>query len=198
MSGGLIVHLNGWPGVGKQTVGRILAEKLGARFIHNHLLHDVAIACAGIEDAARWPLYEAVCKAAYDTLADRPRLETFVMTNALCAGSRRERQAWDHVVDLAARRNVPLVPVVMEASFEENARRLGSPRRVGRKLGDPALLSEFMKSDRIQEPDVPELLKLDVTRLSADQAAEKICDHLSALSRSRLEPASAKHRRFKQ
>jgi hypothetical protein len=42
----LIIHLNGWRGVGKQTIGRALAERIGARFIHNHLLHDVAIVCA--------------------------------------------------------------------------------------------------------------------------------------------------------
>ncbi|WP_284388078.1 hypothetical protein [Devosia yakushimensis] len=39
----MIIHLNGWPGVGKLTIGRLLAADLGARFIHNHLLHDVAI-----------------------------------------------------------------------------------------------------------------------------------------------------------
>jgi broad-specificity NMP kinase len=56
----VIVHLNGWPGVGKLTVARLLAPRLQARLIDNHLLHDVAIRCAGIDDRARWPLYETV------------------------------------------------------------------------------------------------------------------------------------------
>lgn len=68
MPGGLTVHLNGWPGVGKLTVGRVLAERLGARPIDDHLLHDVAIRCTGLADPGRWPLYEKVRQAAYEAL----------------------------------------------------------------------------------------------------------------------------------
>ena len=110
----MIVHLNGWPGVGKLTVATILADRLGARLIDNHLLHDVAIRCAGIDDPARWPLYEAVRAAAYQVLAERPRSEILVMTNALCAGAPRECEAWRHVVDLAEARAAPLVLVLLE------------------------------------------------------------------------------------
>src|SRR5262249_61511718 len=49
---GVIVHLNGWPGVGKQTIGRILAQRINARFIHNHLLHAVGILCAEPDEPA--------------------------------------------------------------------------------------------------------------------------------------------------
>ncbi len=177
----MIVHLNGWPGVGKKTIGEQLARRLGARFIHNHLLHDVAIACAGIGDPGRWPLYEAIRRAAYDALAARPREETFVMTNALCAGAPHERAAWSHVVDLAAQRRARLVPVVLEAELAEHERRLRSPDRIGRKLTDPAALHSFLECDAIQKPAAPELLVLDVTALSPDAAAEAIQRHLSVL-----------------
>ncbi len=194
MSSGLIVHLNGWPGVGKLTIGRALADRLGARLIDNHLLHDVAIRCAGLTDPDRWPLYEKVRRAAYEALKDRPDAETFVMTNALCTNDPRERLAWNHVVDLAIARNAPLVPVVLEAEFEENTRRLRSSERVGRKLADPAILRSFLTTDRIQKPNVPDLLVLDVTRLSADQAADAICRHLRAGAGDRFRPATDRHR----
>ena len=51
----VIIHINGWPGVGKSTIGKLLAEKIGARFIHNHVLHDVALVCAGHGYEDRWP-----------------------------------------------------------------------------------------------------------------------------------------------
>lgn len=197
MSGGLIVHLNGWPGVGKLTVGRALAERLGARLIDNHLLHDVAIRCTGLADPGRWPLYEKVRHAAYEALKDRPGAETFVMTNALCTNDARERQAWNHVVDLAIARNAALVPVVLEAGFEENARRLQSPERMGRKLSDPAVLRSFLATDSIQKPDVPDLLVLDVTRLCADQAADAICRHLRSGAGDRFRPATDRHRKLR-
>src|SRR5690348_17148573 len=122
----MIIHLNGWPGVGKQSIGRVVASQLNARFIHNHVLHDVAIACTGVRDPARWPLYEQVRSAAYEALRQRPADEVFVMTNALCTNSEREMQAWRHVVDLAMHRQVPLIPVVLEIEQHENERRLQS------------------------------------------------------------------------
>lgn len=175
----MIIHLNGWPGVGKKTIGQVLAGRLSARFIHNHLLHDVAIACHGLDDPQRWVLYEEVRRAAYQGLRARPPAEIFVMTNALCAGAPREREAWNHVVDLAIDRRVPLIPVVLEAGFVENARRLQDSERRGRKMTDPALLREFMTTDAIQHPDVPELLVLDVTGHAPESAAEAILDHIA-------------------
>lgn len=133
-------------------------------------------------------------RAAYEALKDRPDAETFVMTNALCTNDPRERLAWNHVVDLAIARNAPLVPVVLEAEFEENTRRLRSSERVGRKLADPAILRSFLTTDRIQKPNVPDLLVLDVTRLSADQAADAICRHLRAGAGDRFRPATDRHR----
>lgn len=193
----MIVHLNGWPGVGKFTVGKALAERLGARLIHNHLLHDVAIVCAGFQDADRWPLYEAVREAAYAALARRPASEVFVMTNALCVNSARERAAWHHVVDLAMKRNVPLIPIVLSAEFEENARRIGSAERSGYKLADAEVLRAFMQIDSIQRPNVPELLELDVTNLSAEEAAEALAGRVAALAERGLRAATDDHRQLK-
>jgi predicted kinase len=188
----VIVHLNGWPGVGKLTVARLLAPRLQARLIDNHLLHDVAIRCTGIDDPARWPLYEAVRAAAYQVLAGRPRSETFVMTNALCLGAAREREAWRHVVALAETRGVPLIPVVLEADDVVLCSRVQRLERQGRKLTDPNVLAAMIRSDRLLKPDVPERLDLDTTHLAAADAAAAIEAHLLAV-RGRLATADARH-----
>ncbi|MGK9236324.1 ATP-binding protein [Inquilinus limosus] len=192
----MIVHLNGWPGVGKLTVARLLAQRLRARLVDNHLLHDVAIRCTGIDDPARWPLYEVVRAAAYDVLARRPPSESFVMTNALCVGSARERAAWGDVVALAEVRRVPLVPIVLEASEAALRARLRSAERRGRKLVDRKALAAMIRTDRLLKPDVPERLDLDTTDLPAADAAAAIDAHLSALARRGLAPAGARHLRL--
>ena len=188
----MIVHLNGWPGVGKQTIGRILAQNLNARFIHNHLLHDVAIVCCGLNDPERWSVYDTVRRTAYDALAKRPPDETFVMTNALCKGAPRESDAWRQVVDLAMRRNAALVPVVLAVESKELFRRLQSAERVGRKMTDPVLLEAFLETDELQRPAVAERLDVDVTGLSAKDAALQIEKHIAAV-RPELAPASEMH-----
>ncbi|MDR6289033.1 MULTISPECIES: AAA family ATPase [Inquilinus] len=190
----MIIHRNGWPGVGKRTVATILATRLGARLIDNHLLHDVAIRCAGVDDPARWPLCETVRAAAYQVLVERPRAERFVMTNALCAGAAREREAWSRVVALALARGAPLVPVVLEADEAVLLARVQSPERHGRKLSDPEALAAMLRADRLLKPDVPWRLDLDTTALSPAAAAAAIEAHVSALAAGGLlVPADGRH-----
>jgi broad-specificity NMP kinase len=188
----MIIHINGWPGAGKKTIGEALAAKIGARFIHNHLLHDVAIVCAGFGSEARWRLYEIVRAAAYETLAARPASEVFVMTNALCTNSPRERVAWRHVVDLALSRSAPLIPVVLNVEPAELFRRVQSVERIRKKLTDPAKLQEFLDLDTLQLPDVPERLEVNVTELTPEEAAQAILEYIEAI-RPHLRPATTGH-----
>ncbi len=195
----MIVHLNGLPGVGKQTIGRAVAATLGARFVHNHLLHDVAIVCAGFDHPDRWPLYEEVRRAAYGVLAKHPPGEILVMTNALLEASRRGDEAWAHVVELAMARATPLVPVVLDAEADELCRRVESPERAGRKLADARQLRELLAARTLQRPDVAELIELDVTRLSAAEAASEIVARLRQLGERAggLRPVSRAHLRLR-
>jgi len=188
----MIIHLNGWPGVGKMTIGQELANDLGARFIHNHTLHDVAFACAGYGDKDRWLLYDKVRQAAYQVLENRPTSETFVMTNALCKESEKEIEAWEHVVHLAVARNVVLIPVVLNASQEEISKRIASPNRLKTKLKEPAGLSSMMEEYTLQIPNVRETILLNVNALSAKQAAEDIQLAVTDISK-RASPATLKH-----
>jgi gluconate kinase len=176
----MIVHLNGWPGVGKKTIGAILAQRLGARFVHNHLLYDLPVAITGHDDPARWPLYETIRAAAYDALAQRPPNERFVMTNALRRNTPRDRDTWTRLVAAATARNAPLIPIVLETETDELVRRLQSADRVGRKLTDPARLRGYFVDNSIQKPVVAELLVLDVTSLTPDAAAARIEAHVAA------------------
>jgi broad-specificity NMP kinase len=188
----MIIHVNGWPGTGKQTIGHELATRIGARLVHNHLLHDVAIVCCGRTTPERWDLFEAVRAAAYSYLRRLPSSETLVMTNALCERSEREQLAWRHVVDLAIDRNVTLIPVVLNVELTKNIRRLQSSERPASKLKDPDVLRGYLLIDTIQRPDVPELLVMDATALSPQDAASRIIQHVEKVGEWAM-PATKKH-----
>ena len=192
----MIVHINGWPGVGKYTIGKELSKKLGARFIHNHLLHDISFACAGRGDEDRWPLYEKVRLAAYDVLERRPASETFVMTNALCYGVDKEVEAWSKVVDLAISRSALLIPVILRADTETIARRVSSNNRLDMKLKDPVYLREMVSKYSLQVPDVPEVVEVEVSKSSAEEAADEILFRVKEAANS-AKPASAQHKLLK-
>ena len=174
----MIIHINGWPGVGKYTIGKELAKRIEARFIHNHLLHDVAFACTGRTDADRWPLYEQIRSAAYEALSRRPSSEVFVMTNALCNGVTREVDAWGKVVDLAMSRSARLIPVILRADTESIARRSLSDNRSSMKLKDPIALRDMISKYTLQVPDVLETLEVDVSDYSVGDATNEILAHV--------------------
>ena len=192
----MIIHLNGWPGVGKYTVGKVLADNIGARFVYNHLLHDVAFACAGRGDEERWPLYEKVRAAAYDVLSRRPHDETFVMTNALCNGVAREEEAWVNVVDLAMSRAEKLIPAILLAKTEIIAQRIEATNRSNMKLKDSEALRVMVSKYTLQVPDVPETLELDVSKLSPSEAVNEIRFHLERVANVSA-PATNQHKIMK-
>lgn len=175
----MIIHINGWPGVGKKTIGEIVAKEINARFIHNHVLHDVAWACAGRGDEEYWPLYERVQSEAYKVLARRPSEENFVMTNALCKTADREILAWEHVVALAIKRNVPLIPIVLKASINVLVERVTHPDRLTTKLTDPEYLTQMLTKHELLVPRVDDTFLIDVDELSAEDVASSIIKYLS-------------------
>ena len=192
----MIVHINGWPGAGKYSIGKDLSRKLGARFVHNHLLHDLALACTGLDDQDRWSLYENIRKAAYDVLARRPSNEVFVMTNALCCGVAREVEAWSKVVDLAICRSARLIPVILRADTETVVRRISSSDRSDMKLTDPGILQEMISKHSLQIPDITETIELDVSDYSIEEAADEILSRLK-VAKKNAKPASAQHKLLK-
>jgi hypothetical protein len=92
-------------------------------------------------------------------------------------------------------RDVPLVPVVLDVSLEENIRRLQSPGRVGRKLTEVASLKRMVSGYTLQRPAVPELIVVEVTACSPEQAAETIGVRLRQLMPG-LRPATHGHLRM--
>lgn len=178
----MIVHLNGWPGAGKLTVGRELARLLNARLVDNHTLHNVALATCDIHSEERWQVYHAVRDIAYARLRELPLDEAIVLTNALTREAPREIEAWATVKKLALDREDSLFAITLDCSLEENLRRVQSEDRVdNRKLASPDQVRQLRTTEAstLQEgEDADYRLVIDNTFLAPDVAAQQIKDFI--------------------
>lgn len=171
----MLIVLNGRPGSGKLTVGRLLAERIGARLIDAHTLYNLAFAMTEKGSQAFQKCVWDLRSIARENVLALPSDTPLVMTDALFDDSAWGNAIWDDTVRLAHDREGLFVVVVIECDREENERRLRSPERLGkRKPMDGAILSPNRYDRSLINRDADALLELDTTDLSAEEAAERI------------------------
>lgn len=169
-----IVHINGWPGTGKLTIARHLAEHLGARLADNHTLINPAEALF----ARGTPLYRSlratVRTAVLDHVRQAEAQQSFLFTDAL-SDDEFDSRAFNDYATLAADRGARFVAVVLDCSMEENLKRLTrAGRSKAHKLTDPDVLMDLRSRHVLLKGKCDQLIELDVTALSADEAAREI------------------------
>lgn len=179
----MIIHLNGYPGVGKLTVGRILSEQLGGRLLDNHAMYDVAFALAEFRSPAWDELARGVRDVAFRGIEAIAPSIPIITTNA-CSDSDWGREMWASMLGTAARRRSPFLVVSLECSSEENARRVQSVDRRGGKMSDPLALEAYRRNWRLLEEGGDALLRIDTTSLSPDATASHIATWVGARSRN--------------
>ncbi|MEI3850182.1 MULTISPECIES: AAA family ATPase [Ensifer] len=177
---GLVVHINGWPGTGKLTIARHLAERLGARLADNHTLINPAEALFARSDPLYRSLRATVRKSVFEHLGRAPREQSFVFTDAL-SDDAADTRAFEDCAALARDRGARFVAVVIDCDVEENLKRL---TRAGRskqhKLTDPAILLELRAKHRLLRGNGHAVVEIDVTTLGANEAAEHIAGRILA------------------
>jgi len=171
----MMIHLNGYPGIGKLTVGRLLAQRLGGRLLDNHAIYDVAFALADFRSPSWDRLARGVRDVAFAGVEALSPLLPVVTTNA-CSDSDWGREMWRSMLDLAERRGSPFLVVSMNCAPEENARRLRSEGRSGGKMTDPLALEAYRRNWTLLEDGGDSLLRLDCTNLSAEESATAILE----------------------
>jgi predicted kinase len=171
----MIIHINGHPGVGKLTVGRLVAEALGGRLLDNHSIYNVAFALTEFKSRAYFETLRAVREIAFARVRELPAEVPVVMTNAHFTDSEWGNENWDAVIELARARGSELFVVVLDCSAEENARRIQGAERAGkRKPRDP----EFFSSRRLERTPIARggdhTLSLDTTGLEPAESAARV------------------------
>ena len=181
----VILHINGWPGCGKLTIARLVAARLDARLLDNHVLLNPAEALFGRDDplhrSLRYKLREIVFTYAAQVTPDVP----IVFTDAL-ADDPGDAVLFEDYRALARSRSARLVSAVFDCDPDENVRRLTQAGRAEqRKLTRPAVLRDLRDKYVLLRPDGVQRIELDVTRLSAEDAAAALVERLSQPARPR-------------
>jgi thymidylate kinase len=167
----LIVHINGWPGIGKLTIARILAKRLSGKLLDNHTLLNPAEALFDRSDPLHGSLRQAVRVSVLDHAAQLQPGVPLVLTDAL-SDDPTDQALFDDYRSLAARRRARLVSVMLECEPDENVRRLTSAGRSELyKLTRPEFLKHLRSTYRLLRPQGVDLIDVDVSALSAEEAA---------------------------
>jgi len=176
----MLVHINSYPGVGKLTIGRALAERIGGKLLDNHSIYNVAFALTEFRSPAFYETVRAVRDLAYQRVLELPAKLPVVLTNWYSQGSAWGEENWDAAISLAHRRPCPLAVIILTCSPEENMQRIQSPGRDAMRKPRSAELIVSNRSGRpLLDRGGDRLLRLDVTDISADSAATSIAAWLA-------------------
>jgi hypothetical protein len=183
-----VVHLLGFPGTGKRTIGAALVDMVPRddhRFVlvDNHLTSKAFLAAIDTDptqpvDPEIWTYVGAArahVLAAITAMA--PPGWSYVFTNYVVTDVPSE--SIPRLRALAAARASTYVPVVLHcAEAEHRDRVVGPDRAEHRKWLDADGVMADVATRTLVRPDSPHLLDLDVTDLSPTAAAEQVLTHV--------------------
>ncbi|NTI49017.1 AAA family ATPase [Agrobacterium rhizogenes] len=181
----MIVHFNGWPGVGKYTVAKIVAARLKARFLDNHTLLNIAIALTDRGTPAYYELATKTRDLAFEVISRLPSSEPVVMTGVVASGGSSSFliDNWRAVLTLAKHRDCAVYSVMLSCSEEENARRMSNENREAhRKKRNPDLLAELLRSRKLSNGGATASVEIDNTNLSPDACADTVMAWLQEIT----------------
>ena len=179
----VIYHLIGTPAVGKYTIGKLVAEMTGARFVDNHSVANVifnVIAPDGVTPLPEgiWATVGKVRDAVLDAVQNlAPPHLSFVFTNYIRGEDSAELAAFQQLVDVAAARKSVFIPVLLRCETRELMDRAATDSRVERmKLIDPVEIARLNDVVPLFETDHPNTLTLDVTHRPPGESARIIVE----------------------
>ena len=171
----MIIVLNGYPGVGKLTIGRELATMMDGRLLDIHSVYNVAFALTEFKSPEFIETVEQIEAIAHDLILKLPVEKPVVLTTVLAGSDEWGDQEWRRIVELGQHRP-PLLVVHVTCDLEENKRRIASEERVAKlKLRDPAVATRnHADAKPLLGLDEDRLLTLDATNMTPAEAAKTI------------------------
>lgn len=200
---GNIVHLIGFPGVGKLTIAKeIVRQHADFVLVDNHLINNPVFSVVKADGktplpAEIWVKASQIRAIVLDTMERlAPSHLSFVMTN-FAVENEEDKAECRKIEAVAAQRGGQYFPVILTCDVEENRRRIVSPER-GLKLKsiDPNEPDRLHKgTPLLRFEGHPNRIHMDVTHIQPTEAAKRI---LQEVGRTPTNTPSAKATDFRR
>lgn len=179
----MIIVLNGYPGVGKLTIGQELISRISGRLLDIHSVYNIAFALTEFKSPEFIETVEKIEAIAHDLIRKLPLEVPVVLTTVLAGRSDWGDAEWERIVRLG-RERAPLVVAHLHCELDENIRRIeAAGRDAKRKPRDPEMARRNHAQGKVLAGiDEVNLLKLDVTDLSPAAAAAKLAEWIQSWS----------------
>jgi hypothetical protein len=171
----MLIVLNGYPGVGKLTIGQALAPLIRGRLLDIHSIYNIAFALTDFKSEAFYETIRSIHAIADRRIIDLEENIPVVLTEVLTEGPDWAEECTQRLLDLAKNRG-PVLMVHVFCELEENKRRIVGSSRIGaRKPLDPAMATRNHEGGAVLVgSNWTHCEKLDVSTLTAQQSAEII------------------------
>ena len=176
-----VFYLIGPPGVGKYTVGWIIAARTGARLVDNHYAINPIFAlieqdgCTPLPDRL-WEQVGKVRSAVLETVATlSPREWNFIFTHA-ASDDPSDAATCAEILSVAERRGARVIVARLHCTGDELARRVLAPeRRAMMKETDPEA-ARINAVAPVFDPGHPNIVDIDTTTRTAEQVADIVIE----------------------
>jgi hypothetical protein len=141
-----LVLINGYPGVGKYTIAKLVHEALGSSnstFIHNHLLIDPVEAIQPGRTPAHYALRKKFRDVAFDAIIADPNSQLNIIITICLAANDDDIVVMREHLRIASERRIPVYWINLICDEQEHKARMVSDERKNggtSKCTDPAVL----------------------------------------------------------
>ena len=184
-----IIYLIGHYGVGKLTTARAICAATDARLFDNHLANNVIFSLIRADGKTPlpqgvWDLIGVIRDQAFKAIETMTPPDTsFVLTNCLLDSDPGDREAYEQVKAVAERRGNVFVPVLLTASDDAHAARVGTPERAERlKHTDVESAWRKRQAEPLLRIEHPNRIDLDTTLTEPAETARLIIAHAERLA----------------
>lgn len=184
-----LILIMGFPGVGKRTIGEVLARKTNARFTHHHELYDpiFKLFCNDYEDQwnltpTMWEKLNEAQAVYFSALSDVCSLDdSFIYTEMMLDKNPYHQIDYKNILNIVKKRNAHFFPVRLTCEENELLERVQSNDRKQYskfKTRDPNLSKKRSREEEVFFSHHENELTIDTTYLSAEEVANKIIAHI--------------------